>query len=726
MKKFRKLVIGGIESKMVALILVAMLLAAGVFLIVSRTRNNMLTKLTEETTERQLSSITGTTTAVIDTVIDENMSRVMEMEAQVTDEMFQDLAARVQMVGDYARKLLTDPEGIPAQNWNRPDASKDGELFVKVLLADGVEESAVDNRLGLIANLSGMMTSVCSAYGVDNIWFSLPDGSATLMADTVPGNWINADGSYVTYNAGERYWFRQAEERKTMIFTDVETDKRTGEKCITCALPVYHEDGTLLGVAGADLFLTEMQRKAAESSENGGFLVVVNQNGHVIIPPEDYDTFRALNSEAATDLRESDNAELAALVRDALQGKTDIRRVALQDGNYYMTGVPMKTVGWALIAAYSEAMAEQPVRKLRDDYGRIQQEAADTYREKNAQGTTLLWIVQILLLILLVAGAVLAGRRIVKPLNTITKRISELQEGNLEFRMEDTYRTGDEVEVLARSFAELSHKTVEYIDQVTKVTAEKERIGTELHLARQIQKGMLPSIFPAYPERSEFDLYAAMDPAKEVSGDFYDFFLVDDDHLAMTIADVSGKGVPAALFMMVAKAILKNNAMIGKSAGEILDAANEIICSNNKMQMFVTVWFGILEISTGRIVAANAGHEYPAVFRHGEQFELLKDRHGFVVGGIENIQYKEYELTLQPGDKLFLYTDGVPEATNGSQELYGTDRMIATLNDSKDRSPADILACVRKSVDAFVDHAEQFDDMTMLCLVYKGAGNSIT
>ena len=286
--------------------------------------------------------------------------------------------------------------------------------------------------------------------------------------------------------------------------------------------------------------------------------------------------------------------------------------------------------------------------------------------------------------------------------------------------MEDEYRTGDEVEVLAKSFADLTEKTRDYIDQVTAVTAEKERIGTELHVAREIQKGMLPGIFPPYPERSEFDLFAVMDPAKEVGGDFYDFFLLDNDHLAMVMADVSGKGIPAALFMMVSKSILKNNAMLGKSPAEILSAANETICSNNKMQMFVTVWMGILEISTGKITAANAGHEYPAVMRAGEGFALLKDKHGFVVGGMEGIRYREYEIDLHPGDKLFLYTDGVPEATNAVQELFGTDRMIAALNSAAEGSARDVLVNVRKSVDEFVQDAEQFDDLTMLCLDYKG------
>ena len=205
-----------------------------------------------------------------------------------------------------------------------------------------------------------------------------------------------------------------------------------------------------------------------------------------------------------------------------------------------------------------------------------------------------------------------------------------------------------------------------------------------------------------------------------MGGDFYDFFLTDEDHLALVMADVSGKGVPAALFMMVSKALLKNSALTGKSPGEILSSVNETICSNNKMEMFVTVWMGILEISTGKVTAANAGHEYPVICRGDRGFELFKDRHGFVIGGMDGMRYKEYELMLNPGDRLFLYTDGLPEATDADEELFGTDRMIAALNSVVNGTPADILRGVQDEVNFFVGDAEQFDDLTMLCLEYKG------
>ncbi len=242
---------------------------------------------------------------------------------------------------------------------------------------------------------------------------------------------------------------------------------------------------------------------------------------------------------------------------------------------------------------------------------------------------------------------------------------------------------------------------------------------TELDMATEIQAGMLPSIFPAFPNREEFDLYASMEPAKEVGGDFYDFFMIDDDHLGVVIADVSGKGVPAALFMMISKTIIQNFAMLGIKASEVLTRTNEALCAQNKMDMFVTAWIGILELSTGKMNCASAGHEYPAICHDGK-FELFKDRHGLVLGGMEGLRYKDYEIQLEKGDKIFVYTDGVPEATNTENALFGTDRMIDALNTDASAGPEGVLRNVRAFVDEFVGIAEQFDDITMLCLEYRG------
>ena len=244
----------------------------------------------------------------------------------------------------------------------------------------------------------------------------------------------------------------------------------------------------------------------------------------------------------------------------------------------------------------------------------------------------------------------------------------------------------------------------------------------ELGLATNIQKHMLPSIFPAFPERKEFDIFASMSPAKEVGGDFYDFFLIDEDHLGLVMADVSDKGVPAALFMMACKIMVQNYAMMGKKPSEVLTSVNNQICQNNQDEMFVTVWLGVLDLRTGVLTAANAGHEKPVIKNADGKFELFKDTHGFVVGWYKGVKYVDYEIQLQKGSKIFLYTDGVPEATS-SEGQFTRERMVKTLNKYRDMSPQDIIQNMKDDIDLFVGQADQFDDITMLCAEYKGIEN---
>ena len=252
-------------------------------------------------------------------------------------------------------------------------------------------------------------------------------------------------------------------------------------------------------------------------------------------------------------------------------------------------------------------------------------------------------------------------------------------------------------------------------------TEKTERLATELGLASDIQTNILPNIFPVFPEKKEISLYASMTPAKEVGGDFYDFFFVDDKHLALVMADVSGKGIPAALFMMVARTLIKNRTMMGGTPSEILGDVNNRLCEGNIAGLFVTVWLGIVDITTGKGLAANAGHEHPVLRKANGEYELVIYKHSPVVGAVEGMKFAEHEFQLDPGDSLFIYTDGVAEATNSVQELFGSDRMLAALNKDPNAMPEQVLDNVKNGIDEFVQGAEQFDDITMMSLKYFGA-----
>ena len=245
------------------------------------------------------------------------------------------------------------------------------------------------------------------------------------------------------------------------------------------------------------------------------------------------------------------------------------------------------------------------------------------------------------------------------------------------------------------------------------------RNAAELGIATNIQKSMLPSIFPAFPEREEFDIYASMDPAKEVGGDFYDFFMVDSRHLAIVIADVSGKGVPAALFMVIGKTLIKDHTQPDRDLGEVFTEVNELLCESNSEGLFITAFEGVLDLVTGDFRFVNAGHEIPYICKKGGEFAPYKIRAGFVLAGMEGIRYQSGAMKLDPGDRVFQYTDGVTEATDKDNRLYGMERLTEVLNRNKDLAPGGLLRAVKTDIDAFVDEAPQFDDITMLCLEYK-------
>ena len=720
MKKFRNLVIGGIETKIFNLILFTGILIAAAFLAVSAYQYNELQKLVTESSGEQQTAIASYTNELMEQVIENSMSRDTKLEGAIAEEMFSSLGMRVDILEEYARKLLSDPETPPAE-YAAPDPARNGEICAQLIVAEGTDitDPALAARIGTVANMSNLMVTLFGASAETNsLFIALPEG-VFLVTDDRTASKFEADGAPTPYDPRTRPWYQQAVAKGGLIFTDVEVDAFTGDIGIVCAKPVY-VDGKLAAVVGSDLFLTSMQQSVQASEENGGFVCIVNQNGHVVFSPKTEGTFRVLNSAEAPDLRQSRNADLATLVKDAMAGVTEVRKISLAEGGFYMAGVPMPTVGWALLSAFSEDMAATPAAMMQDSYRQIQKKATETYRNNLNQGRIMIQVLMGILTVLLLGSALILGKRIVRPLNRITKRIAELSEENLEFKMEDAYKTGDEIEVLAESFAMLSHKTVEYVQQVKTVTAEKERINSELMMAREIQGSVLPRIFPPFPNNPSFDLYASMTPAKQVGGDFYDFFLVDDDHLALVMADVSGKGVPAALFMMIAKILIKNRLQSGEPLGDVMANVNNQLMEGNEAGMFVTVWAAVLTLSTGEGVVVNAGHEHPVLRRKDGQYEIIKYRHSMAVAMMEGVRFREHTFTMEPGDSLFVYTDGVPEANNTNSELMGEKRMLDALNRDPDAEPGTVLHNVMDGIRNFTAGAEQFDDITMLCLRYNG------
>ena len=325
-------------------------------------------------------------------------------------------------------------------------------------------------------------------------------------------------------------------------------------------------------------------------------------------------------------------------------------------------------------------------------------------------------------LVLMIAScvclAVYIKHQFAKPIEQISKEASRFaKEPSLsDSATLENISEISEVRALAESIGKMENDTIRYLQELTQATAERERMAVELSLAATIQSNILPSTFPPYPNRRDFDIYASMDAAKEVGGDFYDFYLLDEDRFAFLVADVSGKGIPAALFMMRAKMTIKSLAESGADVHVILSKANEKLCEENEAGMFVTAWLGIVDMKTGMLSYANAGHNPPLLKHRQGTFEYLKTRPNFVLAGMEGVSYGKNEIQLLPGDELFLYTDGVTEATDEHQALFGETRLAEALNGAPEETVEGRCKSVKTAIDEFVGDAEQFDDITMLAV----------
>ncbi|MBO5520941.1 MAG: SpoIIE family protein phosphatase [Eubacterium sp.] len=721
MKKIKNWVLGGLQQKIFNLVLITIILIVAAYTIVINYQAKHLQALVTETSLKQEASIDEISTMTMDAVVNSSLNKTTELEAYIANEVFEDLQKNVMILGDYAEKLFADPESWPEREVNLPDQALDGEVSVQVLSEEGIdlEDPETAEHIALIGNMADMMKALLRNAQVDTSFAATPDG-IIVMADDCSGVKFDENGKIKPIAVRQRPWYTGAVEKQGLYYTEVEKDTFTDRIGIVCSLPIY-VDGELVCVVGADLFLNTMA-EAVEASEDayGGFVCIMNQAGHVIFSPEKEGVFQVQNSEEAQDLRNSEYPELAQFTDQALKGKTEVQLVHVGDTAYFMSACPMDTVGWSLVSVIDEATVREPTVMMQNQYQAINEEAMGGFEDNIRRALQTLIVLLLVIVALAIAAALTVAKRIVKPLNTITERVAQLGGNNLRFRMEDVYRTGDEIEVLAEAFSDLSGKTLEYVEEIKNVTAEKERIGAELGMAKAIQASQLPHLFPAFPDRKEFDIYATMTPAKEVGGDFYDFFLLDDDHIGLVMADVAGKGVPAALFMMVSRLLIRNRIQSGESPSMALANVNDQLMEGNEAEMFVTVWLAVLEISTGRGVVTNAGHEHPVLRRADGKYDFIKYRHSAAVAVFPEMAYEEHTFELNPGDSLFVYTDGVVEAANAEDELFGTKRLLQALNKEPGATPDQILHNVREDIAAFVDEAEQFDDVTMMCLQYSG------
>jgi len=596
--------------------------------------------------------------------------------------------------------------------------SVDGEMAFKYTLAPGVSQDSVQEELAILSNAETVFTSKLSSNSEIRKIYIGTDSGIFLDCSNLRGN--------IEYDPRVRSWYQTAMEHPdTVIWTDpyVAAD---GETTVITVAEAYRDaEGNLSGVIGVDIAVKNM----IEDIIVNGTGLSSGEGSHAFLLNSDFEftTYEGMASTTDTDVDASSHFGDWDAVKEPLEtSDSGVVRTEFDGSTVYLSYATLNETGWTYCITLDEEAMLAPVEDA-------QRSAEDSVREYQSLWQRSAYMIIFIMIVVYLIGGVAAtmcsfklARRISEPIARFAEGIRKIGKGDFDQYLE--IDSDDELGEVADRFNHMQINLMEYMEDLKSVTAEKERIGAELNVATEIQANMLPNIFPAYPDRKEFDLFASMDPAKEVGGDFYDFFMVDGDHLALIIADVSGKGVPAALFMVISKTLLKNASLgMGSSVApeDIFTMVNDQLCEGNEAGLFVTVWMGILQLSTGEVRAASAGHEYPARREPGGQFELINDPHGFVLGGMEGLPFTGYTFTLKPGSTLFVYTDGVAEATNANDELYGTDRMLEALNQDPDLDPKDLLPAVRKDVDKFVGAAPQFDDLTMLGLKYCGPEGNV-
>jgi phosphoserine phosphatase RsbU/P len=506
---------------------------------------------------------------------------------------------------------------------------------------------------------------------------------------------------YIPYDYFYWDWYQIPKELNHAVWSEPYFDEGAGNIIMsTYSVPFYRTragERIFSGVVTADISLSWLQQmvSAIQIAKTGyGFLIT--KNGTFITHPSE----PLIMNETIFSVAEARNdPHLRELGRSMIQGESGFVPMKNLDGRAcWMAYAPLPSNGWSLGVLY-------PQDELMADITRLN------------RTVLVLSFVGFLLLLLVI---VLIARSITRPLRLLSGATDEIATGNLDVEI-PAIRGRDEVARLAESFGYMKGSLKQYIQELTETTAAKERIESELKIAHDIQMGILHKIFPPFPDRHEFDIYATILPAKEVGGDLYDFFFMDEDHLCFTVGDVSGKGVPASLFMAITNTLIKTKATRGLSPEDVLSRVNEDLSMDNPSMMFVTLFLGILNIRTGELRYANGGHNPPFLLRATGEVTPLEMTGDVALGVVEKFEFHSRQLTLQPGDSVFLYTDGVTEAMNAQDELFGEARLVSVLKRLREAPMRGLIQGVMKAIQAFSQGLAQSDDITMLRLIYKGA-----
>ena len=643
--------------------------------------------------------------------------------ARQMDTILNQIMQDVQVVSLTMTDILENPEKYSPQERYHPKSKEDGWSIGLLLTPSAAENfDGLRSEIAMAANIQSVLKNTALNYKFPMSIQTAMERGFQIEADTNEEDlnlyYFENPNPYYVFNYQVRPWYVKAKTENRTVFTDSFADGNPNREgaVMLCATPI-NANGEFVGVVGLGFAIKSISDVVLNTSiGKTGFAFIMNDNGQVIISPKKEGTL-SVNKNSLPDLRENEGSSLAIAAKLMSAGNTGISQVTVDGKEYFLAYTPLKSLDWNLGVMIESDEIYAPAKDLSVV---IREKTQTLINNTDALFAQMTPVTAAVLIILFGVSSVLSSklsRHFVKPIHELSDNVREIASGNLDKKID--IHTGDEIEHLAACFNAMTSELKDYMQNLTKITAEKERISTELNVAKDIQLSMLPHDFNF--GRNDFDIYATTNAAKSVGGDFYDFYLLDENHLAITIADVSGKGIPASLFMVISKTVLKNFATFATAPDDyaaVISCANNQLCQGNDEMMFVTVFFGVLEIDTGKFIFVNGGHNPPIIY-HAESnsCEYLSVKKNFVLGGMEDVPYKQQETTLQRGDLIFTYTDGVNEAMNIDNEEYTSERLLKFMNSTNCKADLkELLAAVKSDVAKHVGAAEQSDDITMLAL----------
>lgn len=653
----------------------------------------------------------------------EHLTQLVHEKVETMDTIFKRIAANTKRLSENAEDILSAQENYSPKELIHSESMEDGWSLALMITPSAVNN--LDNlrgKIAMAANIQNNLKNTALSYVIDcSVYAVFEDGFGFIVdtgKDDMRADYFENPNPYLEVNFFERPWYKNPKEKNAVVFSDTMLNMGTtyNEPIVVCSAPI-NVNGEFIGVTGIGFFVKDVAEVYLNRSiDESGFCFLMNDTGQVIVSQKSSGDLSV--KDGFPDLRASSEQSLASAADKISRGEKGLMLVTVDDEEYILAFEPLKSVDWRFGALIKVSEITVPADAVALS---IDKQTEDFISRTESFLLKLLPIMAVSFVILLAAVSILSKRvtkSIVKPIHELSDGVREISSGNLDKKID--IHTGDEIEHLATCFNAMADELKIYMANLKKETAENERISTELNVATNIQQSMLPHDFPSH---ANFEIYATMQAAKEVGGDFYDFYFLDENHLVITIADVSGKGVPAALFMAISKTILQNFALSMQTPDDfsaVMTLANQQLCKNNDEMLFVTVFMGMLDLKTGGFIYVNAGHNAPLVCRKNK-FEYLDVGKSCMLGIDEDVPFPQKKINLSAGDMIFLYTDGVTEAKNIAEELFGENHLCEVLNgEDKSESLEILLENLRKAIKIHAGDAEQSDDITMLALKWNG------